>query len=117
MGLRVSIFALAVVVAAAVLITPISGEAAAGCRWLDKSGMSAVVLCPPGSSEADWREAGAAACGASGPCHAWIWTDPAKAPRKPITSSSPMTAEQFEAATALWVDYTQTLFVCDGVWC
>jgi len=113
MGLRVSIFALAAVV----FFAPMTGEAGAGCRWLDKPGMSAVVLCPPGSNEADWREAGAAACGASGPCHAWIWIDPAKAPKKPIMPGSPMNDEQFEAAAALWVDYTQTLFVCDGVWC
>jgi len=117
MDLRVSIFTSAAVIAAAVLIGPMRGEAVAGCRWLDKPGMSAVVLCPPGSSAGDWREAGAAACGSSGPCHAWIWTDPAKAPKSPITPDSPMNDEQFEAAAALWVDYTRTLFVCDGVCC
>jgi hypothetical protein len=120
MGLRASIYALAVGIMAAAslaLLAPTPGRTAAQCARLDKPGMSAVVICPPGSSETDWREAGRAACASSGPCHAWIWTDPAKAPKKPITPDSPMTGEQFEAATALWVDYTQTLFICDGVRC
>ena len=119
-GLQAGVCALAVgIIAAASLallaLTP--GGTAMQCAWLDKPGMSAVVICPPGSSEAEWREAGRAACASSGPCHAWIWTDPAKAPKKPITPDSPMTGEQFEAAAALWVDYTKTLFICDGVRC
>lgn len=106
-----------IIAAAAVLLAPTPGETATQCRQLDKPGMSAVVICPPGSSKSDWREAGRAACASSGPCHAWIWTNPQKAPKKPITPNSPMTGEQLEAAAALWVDYTQTLFICDGVWC
>ena len=117
MGFRERNIALAAGLAIAVLATPMAGETAAGCRWFDKPGMSAVVLCPPGSSLADWRQAGAKACGASGPCHAWIWTDPTKAPNSPITPDSPMNDEQFEAAAAVWVDYIGTLFVCDGVLC
>jgi len=116
-NLRTSFEVRALAIMAAAFFAPMTGEAGAGCRWLDKPGMSAVVLCPPGSSEADWREAGEAACASSGRCHAWIWTDPAKAPQSPITPDSPMTGEQFEAASALWVDYTQTLFICDGVRC
>ena len=109
--------AIAIMAAAVALNLSTPGQSAAQCERLDKPGMSAVVICPPDSSQADWREAGIAACGSKGPCHAWIWTDPAKAPKKPITPDSPMTGEQFEAAAALWVGYTQTLFICDGVWC
>ncbi len=108
---------IAIMVAAVALGLSTPGQSAVQCERLDKPGMSAVVICPPGSSEVDWREAGKAACASEAPCHAWIWTDPAKAPKKPITPDSPMTGEQFEAAAALWVGYTQTLFICDGVWC
>lgn len=120
MGFRASIYALTVGIMAVValaLLAPTPGKTAAQCARLDKPGMSAVVICPPGSSEAELRAAGKAACASSGPCHAWIWTDPAKAPKIPITPDSPMTDEQFEAAAALWVDYTQTLFICGGAWC
>jgi len=107
---------LAMVGAAALALTAPS-EAVARCDQLPKPGMSAVVICPPGSDEADWRAAGKLACGVPEPCHAWIWTDREKAPKKPITRESPMNDEEFESAVALWVGYTGTLFVCDGRWC
>lgn len=100
---------------AALALAP--ADSASRCDQLPKPGMSAVVICPPGSDEADWREAGKNACRAPGNCHAWIWTDRNKAPKQPITRETPMNGEEFESAVALWVGYTGTLFICDGRWC
>ena len=94
-------------------------EASAGprCENLGGGHLSAVVICPPGLGEAQLRAAGEAACAGLATCHAWIWDDPDAAPNEPISRSSPMTGAQFDSAVALWVSYTQTLYVCGGPYC
>ncbi len=104
-------------VAAALIAAAPGSRAAARCAQIGRGEVSAVVICPPGLDRAAWREAGKTACAARGSCHAWIWDDPRRAPKRPITRANPMTDEEFESAVALWVDYVDTLYVCDGTHC
>lgn len=85
---------------------------AAACQNLGRAALAAVVVCPPGLNEAEWREAGKAACGARGPCNAWIWDDVAKAPMVPPTFANPMTDAQVNSAVAVWINNSGTLNVC-----
>ena len=86
--------------------------AASSCQNLGRAALAAVVVCPPGLNEAEWREAGKVACPARGPCNAWIWDDSAKAPTVPPTFANPMTDAQVNSAVAVWINNTQTLNVC-----
>ena len=87
------------------------------CENRGRGHLSAVVICPPGLGQDRWRAAGRAACAGLSPCHAWIWDDPNRAPPAPFSRTNPMTSAQFESAVSLWVDYTQSLYVCGGVYC
>jgi len=48
------------------------------CEQRGRVAFVAVVICTPSLNEAEWREAGKAACPKRRPCNAWIWDDPAK---------------------------------------
>ena len=87
------------------------------CEQRGRGTFVKVVVCPPGLNEAEWREAGKAACPARGPCNAWIWDDPAKAPKHPPTFAKPMTDAQVKSAVAAWRNNTQTLIVCPTTGC
>ena len=113
------IWAATLLLAAALTIyaATLPAQPAPQCEQLGRGGVSAVVVCPPGLGKQDWQRAGITACNAPGPCHAWIWDDPVMAPKAPITRANPMTGPQFDSAVALWVGYTQTLFVCGSAFC
>ncbi len=86
--------------------------AVAQCQQRSRIALAAVVVCHPGVGKDGWQRAGKAACPASGPCNAWIWDDPKKAPSNPPTTESPMTEVQANSAVAVWINNTQTLRVC-----
>lgn len=77
------------------------------CSTLGGARAVKFVLCELGSTEADWRAGGLAACEKRNACNAWIWEDERHAAR-----SAPMTDAQVNAATAVWVNSTHQLNVC-----
>lgn len=87
------------------------------CKQRGRGAFAKVVICVPGLNEAEWREAGKAACPTRGPCNAWIWDDPAKAPKRPPTFARPMTEAQVKSAVAVWRNNDQTLHVCPPTGC
>jgi hypothetical protein len=63
----------------------------------------AVVVCPPGLSDAELRKIGRQACFGHQNCTAWFWDDPASAPEVPPTVENPMSDAQADAALAIYI--------------
>jgi hypothetical protein len=66
--------------------------------------MVAVVICPPGLKQSDWRDAGVEACGTRKPCGAWIWDDAEKAPDKAPPAHDKLAKDQITSAVAIWIN-------------
>lgn len=82
------------------------------CYSRGRVALAAVVICPAGLSDGEWRAAGKHACRDQRACNAWIWDDPNAAPSSPPTFGTPMTDAQVDAAVAVWVNKAQSLRVC-----
>jgi hypothetical protein len=63
----------------------------------------AVVVCPPGLSDAELRMIGRRTCFGHQDCTAWFWDEPASAPDGPPTPESPMSEAQADAAVAIYI--------------
>jgi hypothetical protein len=63
----------------------------------------AVVVCPPGLSDAELRMIGRRACFGHQDCTAWFWDDPARAPASPPTPECPMSEAQADTAVAIYI--------------
>lgn len=102
------------IILAAFLLTFSSAALASSseCEVRARGGFAVVAICPPGLPESAWREVGRLACGSRGPCNAWIWDDPGKAPKRAPTFDSPMTDSQADSAVAVWINRSGTLNVC-----
>lgn len=87
------------------------------CEVKAGGGFVMVVVCPPGLSDQDWREAGERACKGKSACNAWIWNDNVSAPNRSPTFDSPMTDAQADSAIAVWVDKARTLNVSATTGC
>ena len=79
------------------------------CEFRGRDAGAAVVVCPPGLSDDDLRLIGRVACQSAEKCTAWFWDDPRLAPTAPPTVDQPMTAEQADAALAIYIAETARL--------
>jgi hypothetical protein len=76
------------------------------CEFRGRLAGAAVVVCPPGLADDALRRVGRLACRGERGCTAWFWDDPAVAPATPPTVDHPMSAEQADAALAVYVAAT-----------
>ena len=76
------------------------------CEQRGRANQVSVVVCPPGLSDAELRQAGRKACPLAGACTAWIWNDGLKAP---VDAGNRMTRGHRETAIAVWTSETGTL--------
>ena len=79
------------------------------CSLRAVSRFAQVVICPPGTDAAGWRQAGKAACRYKGACNAWIWDDVAKAPKVAPNFRHPMSEAQANNAVAVWINRSAEL--------
>lgn len=77
------------------------------CSAIGDAGFVKFLICEPGSTAADWRAGGIAACEGRNACNAWIWED-----EKLAAKSIPMTDAQVAAAKAVWINATRQLNDC-----
>lgn len=81
------------------------------CEAGDRNGMVAIVICPAGLEQEDWKAAGEMACGEELPCGAWIWEDAALAPQSAPERHDLLSKEQITNASAIWVAEEQQLIL------
>ncbi|MFO1074450.1 MAG: hypothetical protein U1E17_17550 [Geminicoccaceae bacterium] len=79
------------------------------CEFRGRDAGAAVVVCPRGLSDDELRLIGRVACQGAGQCTAWFWDDASLAPTAPPTVDRPMTAEQADAALAIYIAETTRL--------
>src|SRR5262245_46223025 len=106
--LKASMCLLGLVCTGLIGIGPTKAEASK-CFIRDRNEFMAVVVCPVGLNQEDWREAGVEACGSRTACAAWIWDDPAKAPKAAPTTPAPTNKEDIISAVAIWVNGNKKL--------
>ena len=87
----------------------------ATCPVRDKSATVAIVVCPPGLGQEQWRRAGEAACANTKPCSAWIWDDPAKAPEKAPPLPTGVAKNDVLNSVAVWDNDTKQLLTISKV--
>jgi hypothetical protein len=73
------------------------------CTVKDRSDAVALVICRPGSVQAELKAAGQAACQGLSRCNAWIWDDAAKAPKRAPAVDTDMPKSTTGAARAVWI--------------
>jgi hypothetical protein len=79
------------------------------CEFRGRLAGHAVVVCPPGLADDALRLIGRLACQGEQGCTAWFWDDRALAPEAPPTVEHPMSAEQADAAVAIYIADTSRL--------
>lgn len=89
--------------AAAVSLTAAAARGADACSVKDRSERLALVICPAGSSQAQLRQAGEAACAGKQVCNAWIWENAAQVPAKAPAMDTELPKTATGAARAVWM--------------
>ena len=79
------------------------------CEFRGRLAGHAVVLCPPGLDDDTLRLIGRVACQGEQGCTAWFWEDRALTPEAPPMIERPMSAEQADAAVAIYIADTSRL--------
>ena len=81
------------------------------CVLRDQKGTIAILVCPPGFRQEQWRRAGEAACRNIKPCSAWIWDDPKKAPQSTPSLASGIAKKDILTTVAIWDNDTRQLMM------
>lgn len=101
----------AIVAAAMAFSHPGFAQTATGCRVQEQNGRVAVVICPRGLTQEQWREAGEQACVNRKPCNAFIWDDAKNAPSFAPKYPTEVPHENFLAAVSIWDNDTKQMYI------
>ena len=79
------------------------------CYTKDKSETIVLLVCSNDSHEAQWKNAGKAACESKNRCNAWIWGNPADVPDEAPLQDVMLPKNKTAKALAVWVNDSQSL--------
>lgn len=90
-------------------------EDAPQCTVRDRSEAVVLLVCPPGLSREQLRQAGESACGSNALCSAWMWDDAAKAPEKAPPLADGLAKDDILSSIAIWDNDGKQLIMIEQV--
>jgi hypothetical protein len=79
-----------------------SAQSASACSLHARSEFVAILVCPPGLKQDDWKQSGVTACGNIPACSAWMWDDIQNLPKSAPRLASGLTSSEVASAVAIW---------------